>query len=167
MTEEWKEIPGYDGYEVSSLGRVRSWRPSGPRTGRRLVEPTILKLKTGGKQNLYLRVILGRGGPTRSVHRLVAEAFVPGQAPGLEAAHENGNIYDNRAENLRWKTRKENVADQFRHGTLGKKLTYEEVEAIRAIYVRGQITYKEIGEMFGINASSVGKIILRQRWNAA
>lgn len=164
MIEEWRPVEGFDGYEVSDAGNVRCSRPRGNQQAP--VEPRPLKPK-GRKSGTYLRVQIGKYGPTRTVHSLVADAFVEGKAPGLEVAHENGNKYDNRAENLRWKTRKENHADKFRHGTNGRGLTREVVEAIRATYVPGKTTTRQVAEMFGITPSTVCKIVKRQRWEYA
>jgi hypothetical protein len=67
-------------------------------------------------QNGYLQVVLSRSGVRvcRHVHRLVAEAFVDGQADGLEVNHRNGDKHDNRAENLEWVSRSENNTHKYR-----------------------------------------------------
>lgn len=161
MTEVWKEIPGFPGYEVSDLGRVRCWRPLG--AGSPPDAPRTLKAKGRGTDT-YLRVELGRKGGSRTVHRLVAEAFVPGQQPGLVAAHDNGDKYDNRASNIVWKTYAENQADKLRHGTHGRKLTIDDVREIRRIYAEGGRSLKEVGLMFGVNASTAHKVVRRIYW---
>ena len=98
------------------------------------------------------------------IHRLVAEAFVPGREVGLEVAHNNGNRQDNRAENLRWTTRKDNLADKLLHGTWGRKLTQEQAEEIRDLYQSGGITQTELGNRFGVTQATVSKIVRRDRW---
>jgi hypothetical protein len=54
---------------------------------------------------------------TFTKHRLLLHAFVSPCPEKCEALHINGNKLDNRLENLRWGTRKENVADAIKHGT--------------------------------------------------
>lgn len=163
MSEVWKAISGHEGYEVSDQGRVRCWRPI-PWNAKPPAAPRILKPRRG--TNGYLSVILGFKGPTRSVHTLVAEAFVRGRAPGFQAAHSNGDKDDNRATNLSWKTPKENHADKIRHGTHGRSLTPEKVNAIRAEYQPGVMTQEDLAIKYGTTQSTVSKIVLRQRWGS-
>jgi hypothetical protein len=111
--EEWRPIPGFDGYEASSLGRIRSFRR---RTTPRVLKPS----PTGGYG--YLAVCLrdstsARGERTRSVHGLVAAAFYGPRPDGLEVRHLNGNGLDNRIANLEYATHVENIRDKARHGT--------------------------------------------------
>ena len=105
MTEEWRPVPGYDGYyEVSNQGRVRS--------GKGLMKPWPV--------NGYghLSVDFRRVKPYRKfqVHRLVLETFVGPCPEGMECLHKNGDPSDNRLENLRWGTSSENALDTVRHG---------------------------------------------------
>lgn len=113
--ELWKPIVGYeDFYEVSNLGRVRSFHGKG----------RILKqqpIRTG-----YLIVWLyngkphgnGRCGKAYQVHRLVADAFLPNPNCLPEVNHINENKNDNRAENLEWCSHAYNSS----YGTRGKKI---------------------------------------------
>ena len=96
--EVWKEIKGYEGlYEVSSEGRVRS---TGKKKG--IMRP--------GTSKGYLKVGLTKDGSRKMyrVHRLVAFAFIPNPDNKPEIDHINGDRKDNRVENLRWMTHKEN-----------------------------------------------------------
>lgn len=109
MTEEiWK--PFNEWYEVSTHGRVRSWKNN--RWGRRL-EPKNLSTPLSMYGYPHLRV----EGKTRFVHHLVLEVFVGPMPEGKEACHRNGIRTDNRLENLYWGTRSENVQDAIKHGT--------------------------------------------------
>lgn len=114
--EEWRPVPGFPGYEVSSRGRVRSVS--------RIIAVVGQSPRVRQGQNLICRpgkvgyptVVLGRGN-RRLVHRLVLEAFVGPCPPGMEACHNDGTRTNNHVDNLRWGTRQENVLDRYhRHG---------------------------------------------------
>lgn len=115
MSEEWRPIPGYEGYRVSDHGRVESlhrWRgQDGPRILRTSPNvfgyPTVQLRKQGAPRN---RV-------ARCVHVLVAAAFLGPRPAGLEVRHLDGNPQNCHVGNLAYGTRAENIADQLRHGT--------------------------------------------------
>jgi len=118
MRELWTPVPGHLGYEVSDQGRVRSvTRRVQRKNGSYLLTGRVLKQSRSGTPGKdYPAVYMGRGN-SRTVHRLVLEAFVGPCPQGLEACHNNGNRYDNRLENLRWDTASNNQRDKRRHGT--------------------------------------------------
>lgn len=104
--EIWKDIPGYSGlYQISNLGRIRSypkWR--GPvRLKAKILKPRI-------NQHGYKQKILVKNGirKTYNIHRLVAMAFIPNPYNKKCIDHINTIKTDNRVENLRWVTHKEN-----------------------------------------------------------
>ena len=99
MKEIWKDIKGYEGmYQVSNLGRVRSLKYG------------KYKILKGTKSKGYLQVRLSKNGyqTTYRIHRLVAEAFIDKIEGKNCVDHINGIIDDNRSENLKWCTVKEN-----------------------------------------------------------
>lgn len=96
--ERWLPIAGKDGYEVSDLGRVKSYRRSGG--------PHLMKgYRPAPGQRL--RVTLCGPGEVRraTVSRLELEAFVgPAPTEWHQGHHINGKMTDDRLENLAWKT---------------------------------------------------------------
>ena len=93
---EWKKIPNWP-YSVSDDGRVRN-----DRTG---YYPKPIMSNCG-----YYRVRLWNNGLSvnASLHRLVAEAFVPNKDGKPEVNHKDGNKANNCAGNLEWMTPAEN-----------------------------------------------------------
>lgn len=114
--EVWREVVGAEGrYEVSNLGRLRSWIAMGPK-GRRLSEPRIIRpgLTRGDYQIAQLRI--GDKNRALRLNRVVLLAHV-GEPPedNMQACHRNGDRQDNRLDNLYWGTPAENYADRSRH----------------------------------------------------
>lgn len=115
-TEQWRPVVGYEGlYEVSSLGRVRSMtreRLIGAHiyTGkplRRVYKGRIKALVNGTKG--YKQVNLCKDGTSKvkRVHQMVWDAFC-GDRKGMLIDHVNNNPSDNRVENLRLCTTRQN-----------------------------------------------------------
>ncbi|MEC5149167.1 HNH endonuclease [Cryobacterium sp. GrIS_2_6] len=106
--ENWLPIPDFPGYEVSDLGRVRSFMRSAPIIMRQQFT------STGG----YGHVGLHNGtSHTRKVHSLVLLAFVGPLPKGMVRRHLDGNVRNNALSNLRYGTQSENLLDQREHGT--------------------------------------------------
>jgi hypothetical protein len=107
MEEEWRQIPGYDNYQISSKGRLRTNK------GR--------LLKPWATDKGYLRCALTKEYKGKAqlffIHRLVAKAFIP-QVPGKEYInHIDRNSANNNVENLEWCDNKYNI----NHSCIGQR----------------------------------------------
>lgn len=107
--EEWKPIEGYEGYEVSNKGRVRSYRK---RNSTKFYEvPKIMRLKkcqTHCKEYLSASLMNNGKKESPSVHRLVAKAFIDNPENKPQVHHIDNNEQNNCVENLQWVTNSEN-----------------------------------------------------------
>ena len=113
----WTPINGWPYHEVNENGEVRSLDREFPdplgRTFRRRG-----KMLTAYMANGYPTVTLSDRGRrrTQQVHRLVAEAFLGPRPEGADIRHLDGDPTNNRASNLAYGTRSENIRDLVAHG---------------------------------------------------
>lgn len=108
----WLPVVEYEGlYEVSEDGRVRKMFSSHRgKAGTELVS----HLTTGG----YYAVTLRKNATYKfkTVHRLVAQAFLPAPIGAVEVLHTDGDARHNNVSNLRWGSHSENELDKVAHG---------------------------------------------------
>lgn len=156
--EIWLPVVGFDGYQVSSYGRVRGVRG-------RLLKPhpnygyPLVKLSKNGRSF------------ARRIYRLVCEAFHgPKPSPSHQVAHADGVRENNYYLNLRWATPRENTGDKKLHGTqlCGSKipiakLTETDIPEILRLANAG---WKQpaIGKLFGVHRTVIGEIIMGRIW---
>jgi hypothetical protein len=165
LKESWLPVTGYVGiYEVSNYGRVRSFTSGAPR---------IMKLKH--KSRGYYRITLygHNGGPkSRTVHRLVAEAFIPNPENKPQVNHEDGIKTNNKVSNLRWVTPRENIQHAVINclSPVGErchlaKLTEKDVRSICGMLDSNLYTLNKIAQDFKVDDSLIGLIDSGKIWN--
>lgn len=120
-----------------------------------MILPEMMK-RLGKTPDGYLRVKVG--SKLRLVHNLVLEAFLCDRPHGMQACHNNGIPDDNRLENLRWDSPKNNVGDRKRHGTYQNGIKNPNAkytdEQILAVY-NSKLPFKERALKYGVSISTV------------
>ena len=172
--ENWKDIDGFPGYQVSDQGRVRTfWKkkhyPTGYGTYRYLSdEPAIMSQSDDG--NGYMKLMLYSKSDNRrvckKVHRLVAEAFIDHDDRDDTVDHIRSGAYgklDNSVSNLRWIPRSENIRKAYRDGVCDERIRRQN-KAIVAIDLWTNEEYyfnsiRDAALTLGIDQSSISHVL--------
>lgn len=145
MQEVWKDVVGFESrYMVSNMGNVYSKKT------KKLLSPG----KTGSG---YLQVCCCvKMVPKHiSVHRLVAEAFLPNELNKREVNHINGIKTDNRASNLEWATSQENSVHSWENGLQINKQKKPVEQILNGKAVATYESATEASSKTGINRSQI------------
>jgi len=166
----------YEGYDVSNLGRVRSWRTvhwlghgKGSEYARRTT-PKIIQPNPKDTGRLAFSICRSGQKPlSRQVHQLVARAFVPNPYNLPQVNHLSGNHQDNRAGNLEWATPQSDLEHAMKHGLVARgernghsKLTEEDVIEIRRRAANGETNIR-IAD-YPVSKDGIGAVVRRDTW---
>lgn len=105
MEEIWKDIEGFPDYEISTYGNVYSKR-----------KDILLRQQTNIWGYHFVTLYNHEGSKMRTVHRLVAEAFIPNPFNKPQVNHIDGCKQNNIVTNLEWCTNSENELHAFELG---------------------------------------------------
>ena len=168
MGETWKECVGFNGYFVSTLGRMKSSAKIDKKGRYRKERMLILTTNADG----YKKTSIQKNGKNlaRYVHRLVYEAFIQPIPEGYEINHLNGVRDDNRPQNLDAVTHAENVKYSkdvlnANYATYGNaRMTDEQRTKILALKDQG-LTHRKIGSIVGFSKSQISNVVSGKCWN--
>lgn len=165
MTEQWKDIIGYEGYyQASNLGNFRSL-------------DCVRKMKNGVERQYYGKMLstsvahddyllvdlTDKDGVRKSLkaHRIVAELFVPNPMNLPIVNHRNENKKDNRAVNLEWCS----VRYNLRYGTTQKRRAQKIGWRVRQFtadgkYIKTFLTMRAASRILNLPMSGIYKAVL-------
>jgi hypothetical protein len=172
MQEIWKYIPQYDKkYQISDDGKIKSLINRYGNICNKILKPSMDR-----DGYLLIRLYKNQNNKTYKVHRLVLETFVGPCPLGMECRHIDDNRANNKLNNLRWGTHKENIQDSIQKGThycsghrgstfTFAKLNEKQVRIIKYLLKEGYLTQKEIAKIFDVNPRTISAIKNNISWN--
>lgn len=147
--EEWRKVEEYPMYEVSSLGRVRSYYKvvRGIRS-----TPQILSNKTDRIGYSFVHLQNEKGRKPLRIHRLVAKAFIPNPQLLPEVNHIDENKQNNCVENLEWISRLNNI----RHSKVWESVKREVAQYdINHVYIKTWYSMSEAARAFNTSPQNI------------
>jgi len=162
--ERWINIA--DGfYAVSNLGNVKRIKP-----GRRATVGKILKPQFGGRY-YHVRLGLGKLGiKMRTIHSLVAEAFLGLRPEGFQINHKDGNKLNNNIDNLEYITHAKNAEHAALMGLYprGENQAMSKLRGNDVIEIKKRISFGEyctsIARDFGVSSTAIYHIKNGTNW---
>lgn len=156
IQEIWEPISGYEGlYEVSNLGNVRSVDRvviSSRQVNRRL-KGKLLSPSINNRGYQYVNLVKGGRSKSVTIHKLVALAFIPNPKDKPCIDHINAIRTDNRSENLRWCSHREN--QNFPIATSKRKVTRVNMYTKKGEFVKQFKSITDAEREIGVSHSNI------------
>jgi hypothetical protein len=163
-----KEISWAPGHFISEEGEILSPKNS------------VLSQSVDKDGYKKVRITFNGRRVKKSVHRLVAEAYLPKPANAVMVRHLDDNKSNNHVSNLAWGTALENAADAIRNGrtTRGRKitqphsgeanpnakLTCEQIIEIRTRW-ENRVTLASLAREYGVEYQTISSIVKGRLWS--
>ena len=156
-----KPIQGYEGiYWIDNLGNIYNSRK---------------QLKTYFTKTNYECIKLVKDGirHNHSIHRLVAETFIPNPYNKSEVNHIDGNKSNNHYSNLEWVTAKENtehslyiLKNKTNKGCTWENHNFSSIQCYEMINLYNKkYSFRKIAKLFKSNHKTISKIIKNEKYN--
>lgn len=163
--EIWKDIVGYENiYQISNFSRVKSL--SRTRVNGRskcLTKEKILSQSLSNSDYLHVELL----GKNKTIHRLVAIAFIPNTENKPQVNHINGIKRDNRVDNLEWCTVSENAihSSKNRLSKTGEKHWKSKLTEIEVLEIRkSKLSSKLLAEKYNVLQCTISQIKRNKTW---
>lgn len=154
--ELFKDIEGFENYQISTLGRV--WSKS---------RHKIMSVGNHKSNSGYIQVMLYKDGKYhwKYIHRMVAKAFLENPTILRTVNHKDGNKLNNKVDNLEWASDEQQQRHAFLIGLkhYGIALTEEEIFDIYKMFFEQHIFPKKIATKMGKPFGTIRKICYGER----
>lgn len=159
-----KSLPNVPGVEISTFGNVRTLdrTVSCRGNGTRFVKGHVLKKRGNNYGYLLVNIPIAGKWDTKSVHRLVAQTFIPNPDSLPEINHKDNNSLNNNVSNLEWCTNEYNVAYREKYGTPAKDFVQK--SPVYAVNLKTQETLwfesqREASRMLGFKQACISAVV--------
>jgi hypothetical protein len=160
MMQEFKPIKDYPHHLINKNGIVYN-----SKTG------NYIKPNLGRRGYFTISLCINGVCKTKTLHRIIANCFIPNQDNKPEVNHKNGIKTDNRIDNLEWVTHKENLAYAYELNLINNTgennkisiLKDIQVLEIRDKYNKGVKT-SVLSELYNVSKSTINYVTARRNW---
>lgn len=169
-----RPIPSCPGYWACADGTILNSRG-------KVLSRSIIRGRGKNVVRFATKVVVAGARKNCLVSRLICEAFWgPPPTAKHQAAHNNGQSFDDNPDNLRWATPIENMADQLLHGTralgsskYGAKLNEAIIVSLRAMHAEELKTGRKIARprriiewslQYGVSTQVISDAIAYRKW---
>jgi len=165
--EIWEDIEEYEGYQISSIGNIKSI--SGKFKSKK---DKLLSRRIDKDGYVICAIYKNQKRKDFKIHRLVAKAFIPNPENKSMVNHKDGIKDHNWVDNLEWCTQGENEKHAYRTGLKSHKgenhpyhkLTQKNVDEIRKRHSNEGLTRKYLSAIFNVSTSQITRIINHTNW---
>lgn len=155
-SEEWRDVLGYKGYQVSNKGRVRKYAA-------RYNSYYLISLQKNIRNGrIFATLQIDSKKANLNVARLVAHTFVDGYSAERNTVdHLDGNVENNRAENLEWVSQGENNRRIYKDGKAGHR-AYSKSGKFKKIVLDDKYEFKTLvalAKFLHVSETQLGRYI--------
>lgn len=160
MEEIWKDVIGYEGlYQISSIGNIKGLERlvKGLRNTDVLLSEKSKATRIHKKGYVYTDLCKNGEVKTKSIHRLVATAFIPNPENKRCVNHKDGNKQNNASDNLEWNTHKENRNHATETGLWKPRFIVVHQFDLDNNHIREWSSAEEVEQILGIYSANIAK----------